>query len=74
MILGLAFAVLFGSISSHVVMVFNMPLSMAKKPITNLDDLATALETREFTAIASSQLYIDEILKPIDRAGTAVFA
>ncbi len=73
MILGLALVVLFGCISSHVVMVFNMPLSMAKKPITNLEDLAAALESREFTAIASGRLFINEILNPIDRAGIAVF-
>ncbi len=71
LVLGLALAVLLGCISSHVVMVFNMPPKLAKKPITNLEDLTTALESLEFTAVAKGQMYIDEILNPLEHAGKA---
>ncbi len=49
----LALAIFLGCLSSHMVMVFNIPSPKRPKPITNQHDLLKAIESKQYTALVS---------------------
>ncbi len=61
-------AILLGCVSSHVVMVFNLPLRRAPINIQNINDLIEVLESGEYTATSMQGITIENILNPVNKA------